>query len=63
MTVDPENNAFCKNDAYSIERMFAHELHHAARWSGPGYGFYLGEPLVSEELAGHFAIQVLWEGN
>lgn len=59
ITVDPENSAFCKNDAHSIERMFAHELHHAARWSGPGYGSTLGEVLVSEGLAGHFSIELL----
>ncbi|MEH5143237.1 DUF2268 domain-containing putative Zn-dependent protease [Enterobacter cloacae] len=38
--------------------MFTHELHHAARWNGPGYGSSLGEALVSEGLAGHFVIQV-----
>ncbi len=32
--VDHENPTFCKNDAHSIERMFAHELHHAVRWAG-----------------------------
>lgn len=67
ITVDPENPAFCKNDAYSIERMFAHELHHAARWAGPGYGSTLGEVIVSEGLAGHFSLELfggepeLWE--
>ena len=25
VTVDPENPAFCKNNAHSLERMFAHE--------------------------------------
>lgn len=59
ITVDPENPAFCKNDAYSIERMFAHELHHAARWAGPGYGSTLGEVIVSEGLAGHFSLELL----
>ena len=58
ITVDPENFAFCKNDKHSIERMFAHELHHAARWSGPGYGSTLGEVLISEGLAGHFSIEL-----
>lgn len=58
ITVDPENPAFCKNDAQSIERMFAHELHHAARWAGPGYGFTLGEAIVSEGLAGHFSLEI-----
>ncbi|HBT4722680.1 TPA: DUF2268 domain-containing protein [Klebsiella quasipneumoniae subsp. similipneumoniae] len=67
ITVDPENPAFSKNDAYSIERMFAHELHHAARWTGPGYGLTLGEVLVSEGLAGHFTLELfggdpeIWE--
>ncbi|EDZ3529531.1 peptidase [Salmonella enterica subsp. arizonae] len=67
ITVDPDNPAFCKNDAYSIERMFAHELHHAARWAGPGYGSTLGEVIVSEVLAGHFSLELfggepeLWE--
>ncbi|VEC94933.1 Predicted Zn-dependent protease (DUF2268) [Klebsiella variicola] len=59
ITVDPENSAFCKNDAHSIERMFVHELHHAVRWTGPGYGSTLGEVLVSEGLAGHFSIELL----
>lgn len=67
VTVDPENPAFCKNDAQSLQRMFAHELHHAARWAGPGYGLTLGEVIVSEGLAGHFALEIfegepeLWE--
>ena len=67
ITVDPENPAFCKNDAHSIERMFAHELHHAARWAGPGYGSTLGEVTASEGLAGHFSLELfggepeLWE--
>ncbi len=67
ITVQPDNPAFFKNDAHSIERMFAHELHHAARWAGPGYGSTLGEALVSEGLAGHFSLELfggepeLWE--
>lgn len=31
--------------------MLAHELHHCARWTRPGYGATLGETLVSEGLA------------
>lgn len=67
ITVDPENNAFCKNYAHSIKRMFAHELHHAARWQELGYGSTLGEALVSKGLAGHFSLELfggeseLWE--
>lgn len=55
VTVDPDNPALQANAEASLERMFAHELHHAARWDGPGYGSSLGEALVSEGLAGHFA--------
>lgn len=58
ITVDPQNPAFGNNHNQSLERMFAHELHHAARWVGPGYGATLGEALVSEGLAGHFALEV-----
>lgn len=58
LTVDPNNAAFCQNEADSLERMFAHELHHAARWYGPGYGATLGEVVVSEGLAGHFALEL-----
>ncbi|WP_324019702.1 peptidase [Pantoea sp. JZ29] len=58
VTVDPDNPAFCQNAAQSLERMFAHELHHAARWAGPGYGTTLGEACVSEGLAGHFVLEL-----
>lgn len=59
ITVDPENPAFCKNDAYSIERMFAHELHHAARWAGPGYGSTLGEVISLKGLPDIFLLSFL----
>ncbi|MCL4069404.1 DUF2268 domain-containing protein [Pseudomonas sp. GX19020] len=55
VTVDPKNPAFRANSSQSLERMLAHELHHSSRWDGPGYGKTLGEALVSEGLAGHFA--------
>jgi len=58
ITVDPQSPAFCQNDAQSLERMFAHELHHAARRAAVGYGATLGEVIVSEGLAGHFALEV-----
>ncbi|WP_411911731.1 DUF2268 domain-containing putative Zn-dependent protease [Rhodovulum sulfidophilum] len=41
-----------------LERTIVHELHHALRWRGPGYGRTLGEALVTEGLAGHFAQQL-----
>ena len=55
LTVDPTSPVLRPNANASLERGFAHELHHAARWDGPGYGSTLGEALVSEGLAGHFA--------
>lgn len=58
VTVDPDSALLRANPNASLERMFAHELHHAARWDGPGYGSSLGEALVSEGLAGHFALEV-----
>lgn len=58
VTVDPENPILRTNQSQSLERMLAHELHHSSRWDGPGYGNTLGEALVSEGLAGHFAQEV-----
>lgn len=58
VTVDPASAVFRTNHDASLERMFAHELHHAARWDGPGYGVSLGEALISEGLAGAFAQEV-----
>ncbi|KFE34656.1 hypothetical protein DW2_12415 [Thioclava atlantica] len=58
VTVDPENPVLRTNPSQSLERMLAHELHHSSRWDGPGYGKTLGEALVSEGLAGHFAQEV-----
>ncbi len=58
VTVDPDHPSLRDNPALSLERMLAHELHHSARWDGPGYGRTLGEALVSEGLAGHFAQEV-----
>lgn len=58
VTVDPENPLLQQNLSQSLERMLAHELHHSSRWDGPGYGKTLGEALISEGLAGHFAQEV-----
>ncbi|KJH85243.1 DUF2268 domain-containing protein [Stutzerimonas stutzeri] len=58
VSVDPGSAVFRANSEASLERMFAHELHHVARWDGPGYGFTLGQALVSEGLAGFFAREV-----
>jgi uncharacterized protein YjaZ len=37
----------------------AHELHHARRWRGPGYGRTLLEAMVSEGMADRFAVELL----
>jgi hypothetical protein len=39
--------------------LLAHELHHARRFRGPGYGRTLLEAMVSEGLADHFSIELL----
>ena len=44
--------------ANRLPSVAAHELHHVARWRGPGYGATLLEHMVSEGLADHFAADV-----
>ncbi|RJE17382.1 hypothetical protein PHISCL_10280 [Aspergillus sclerotialis] len=62
VTVDPDHASLRANPDQSLERMLAHELHHCSRWDGPGYGTTLGETLISEGLAGHFAQEVFnWQ--
>ncbi|GIT90557.1 hypothetical protein JANAI62_10120 [Jannaschia pagri] len=58
VTVDPASAALRADADASLARMIAHELHHAARWDGPGYGHTLGAALVSEGLACCFAQEV-----
>ncbi len=41
-----------------LPRVLAHELHHAARWHGPGYGRHLLAAMVSEGLADQFALEL-----
>ena len=55
LTVDPANPNLAGHLGEPFERMVAHEYHHTLRWIAPGYGRTLGEALVSEGLAGHFA--------
>ncbi len=42
-----------------LPAVLAHELHHAKRWRGPGYGRTLLEAMVSEGLADRFSIELL----
>ncbi|MEZ4652919.1 MAG: DUF2268 domain-containing putative Zn-dependent protease [Candidatus Eisenbacteria bacterium] len=39
--------------------LLVHEMHHARRWRGPGYGGTLFEAMISEGLADHFAVEYL----
>lgn len=56
LTIDPANPNFAHSlrDG-DLRRAVAHEAHRCMRMAGPGYGWSLGEALVSEGLAGHFA--------
>ena len=62
LTIDPDNPNLADNMGEPLERMMAHELHHAMRWETVGYGTTLGEALISEGLAGRFA-QELYGGD
>lgn len=56
------NLSFPDLDAVLVERLeitVAHELHHNARWRGPGYGTTLLQHMISEGLADHFAVETL----
>lgn len=54
LSLDPDHPAFEATWARELPPMLAHELHHCARWTGPGYGSSLLEALVSEGLAQQF---------
>ncbi|WP_070998979.1 DUF2268 domain-containing putative Zn-dependent protease [Methylobacterium sp. C1] len=55
LTFDPDNPNFARSlSVGDLRRTVAHEAHHCLRMAGPGYGWTLGEALVSEGLAGRF---------
>lgn len=54
VTLTPDNPNFAANWRTEVPATLAHELHHARRWRGPGYGRTLLEALVSEGLAQHY---------
>ena len=55
LTLDPDNPNFSRSIVSGdLRRTVAHEAHHCLRMGGPGYGWTLGEALVSEGLAGQF---------
>ena len=60
MTIDPDNPNFVPSlRAGALHRQIVHEVHHCLRMAGPGYGWTLGEALVSEGLAGQFVRHLL----
>lgn len=62
LTIDPSSPPFQKTGKESLKRIFAHELHHSARWGAAGYGDTLGGAILSEGLAGHFVLE-LFKGS
>ncbi|MFF8802373.1 MULTISPECIES: DUF2268 domain-containing putative Zn-dependent protease [unclassified Methylobacterium] len=55
ISLDPDNPNFARSlSDGDLRRTVAHEAHHCMRMAGPGYGWTLGEALVSEGLAGQF---------
>jgi len=55
VTLNPDNPNFEPSlAAGALRRQIPHETHHCMRMAGPGYGWTLGETLVSEGFAGRF---------
>ncbi|MEM8836750.1 MAG: DUF2268 domain-containing putative Zn-dependent protease [Pseudomonadota bacterium] len=54
LQIDPRNENLKDNLGEPLERIIAHELHHALRFRQKRYGGTLGKALVLEGLAGHF---------
>lgn len=59
IAVDPAFPGLAQLLPERLPPLAAHELHHAARWRGPGYGTTLLEAMISEGLADHFAMELL----
>jgi hypothetical protein len=57
--LDPEFPDFARLLPSRLPQMVAHELHHAVRHRGPGYGGTLLEAMVSEGLADRFSVELL----
>lgn len=57
--IDPTQPDLAQRLPERLPPLVVHELHHAMRWRGPGYGRTLLEAMVSEGLADHFAVDVL----
>ncbi|ORM84661.1 hypothetical protein HA44_04805 [Mixta gaviniae] len=60
MAFDPDNVNLSRTCADgTLQRQILHEVHHCLRMAGAGYGWSLGEALVSEGLAGQFVSRLL----
>ncbi|WP_434746274.1 DUF2268 domain-containing putative Zn-dependent protease [Candidatus Pantoea rara] len=60
LNLDPENpNLIQMLENGTLVRQILHEVHHCLRMRGPGYGWTLGEAMVSEGLAGQFVSWLL----
>lgn len=60
MTLDPDSPNFERSlHDGALRRQIIHEVHHCMRMAGAGYGWTLGEALVSEGLAGQFVGRLL----
>lgn len=60
LAIDPGNpNLTQMLENGTLVRQILHEVHHCMRMRGPGYGWTLGEALVSEGLAGQFVCWLL----
>lgn len=63
ISVDPDNPSFVHSlRTGELGRGIIHEVHHCMRMAGPGYGWTLGEALVSEGLAGQFVHKLFGNG-
>lgn len=60
LSLDPANPQLAQTLSNgALMRTILHEVHHCLRMGGPGYGWTLGEALVSEGLAGQFVSWLL----
>ena len=57
--IDPKYPDYAGLLSERLVPLLAHEMHHARRWRGPGYGSTLFEALISEGLADRFAAEFL----
>jgi hypothetical protein len=57
--IDPAQADLAQRLPERLPPLVTHELHHAVRWRGPGYGRTLLEAMVSEGLADRFAVELL----